>query len=150
MCARDLRDASLALTLDAPIVGNDLDADGTSLVVNTGANQGGKSTLLRGLGIAQLMMQAGMFVCATSMRASIASGIFTHFTRGEDTSTNGGKLDEELQRMSGLADDIGPRAMLLFNESFASTNEREGSEIGLHVILAMLGSEVRVVLVTHM
>jgi DNA mismatch repair ATPase MutS len=32
------------------------------LVMITGANQGGKSTFLRSVGIAQLMMQAGMFV----------------------------------------------------------------------------------------
>ena len=30
----------------------------------TGANGGGKSTFLRGIGLAQLMMQCGMFVAA--------------------------------------------------------------------------------------
>ena len=43
-------------------MGNDVDADGKSLVMITGANQGGKSTFLRSVGLAQLMTQCGMFV----------------------------------------------------------------------------------------
>lgn len=59
---RDLRDVGLCLATDKPVAGNDVDADGKSLVVVTGANEGGKSTFLRSVGAAQVMMQAGMFV----------------------------------------------------------------------------------------
>jgi DNA mismatch repair ATPase MutS len=45
-----------------------------------------------------------------------------------------GKLDEELARMSDIADYIGLKSLLLCNESFASTNEREGSQIACGVI----------------
>ncbi|MFQ5419105.1 MAG: hypothetical protein ACE5EY_01960 [Anaerolineae bacterium] len=41
-----------------------------------------------------------------------------------------GKLDEELSRMSRIVDSVTPHSMLLFNESFAAANEREGSGIG--------------------
>ena len=65
LSARGLYDAALALSLDeARAVGNDVDADGRQLIMITGANQGGKSTFLRSVGLAQLMMQAGMFVAA--------------------------------------------------------------------------------------
>ena len=40
--------------------------------------------------------------------------------------------------------------ILLCNESFASTNEREGSEIARQVVRAMLDRQVRVLFVTHM
>ena len=116
----------------------------------TGANQGGKSTLLRSLGVAQLMMQSGMFVGAQSLRASVCAGVFTHYKREEDATMESGKLDEELRRMSEIADRIGPHCLLLCNESFASTNEREGSEIARQVVRAMLDKQVRVLLVTHM
>jgi predicted ATPase len=39
------------------VVSNDVNADGASLIMITGANQGGKSTFLRSVGLAQLMMQ---------------------------------------------------------------------------------------------
>ncbi|MGH2931200.1 MAG: MutS-related protein, partial [Solirubrobacteraceae bacterium] len=56
----------------------------------------------------------------------------------------------ELRRMSAIADRIAPRSMLLCNESFASTNEREGSEIARQVVRAMVDEGVRVLFVTHM
>ena len=70
----------------------------------TGANQGGNSTLVRALGLAQLMMQSGMFVGADSFRANVCSGVHTHYKREEDLTMEGGKLDEELGRMSQLVD----------------------------------------------
>lgn len=38
---------------------------------------------------------------------------------------------------------------MLFNESFAATNEREGSEIGRQVVRALLEAEITVFFVTH-
>lgn len=61
-----------------------------------------------------------------------------------------GKLDEELSRMSDIADQIGPTCILLCNESFASTNEREGSEIARQVVRALVGAGIRVFHVTHL
>jgi hypothetical protein len=148
--ARGLYDPSLALTLGAVPVGNDVDADGKDLIVVTGANQGGKTTFLRSLGTAQLMLQCGMFAPARSFDASVTTGLFTHFTRREDAAMRRGKLDEELARLSATLDQVGPGATLLCNESFASTNEREGSELALGVVRALTESNVQVVFVTHL
>ena len=146
-CA-DLRDVSLALRT-REVVGNDVDADGRPLVIITGANSGGKSTFLRSAGQARLMMQAGMFVTARSLRASVCERIFTHFIREEDADMVSGRLDEELKRMSVIVDQITPHSLVLFNESFAATNEREGSEIGRQVVRALLEADVRAFFVTH-
>ena len=145
----DLRDASLALRTDR-VVGNDVSADGKSLVIITGANSGGKSTFLRSTGQAQLMTQCGMFVTAQALRTSVCRQVLTHFIREEDAEMISGRLDEELTRMSAIADQLGPHSMMLFNESFAATNEREGSEIGRQVVRALLESDIRVFYVTHL
>lgn len=144
-----LYDASLALLTEEPVIGNDVSAEGIPLIVITGANRGGKSTFLRSVGLAQLMMQCGMYVPAARFSASIRSAVFTHFKREEDASMSSGKLDEELARMSEIADRIRPEALVLFNESFSSTNEREGSEIGRQVVNALLASHITVMFVTH-
>lgn len=145
----DLRDTCLELQSAGPVVGNDVQADGKSLVIVTGANSGGKSTFLRSVGVAQLMMQCGLFVTAGSYRADLASAIFTHFIREEDAGMTSGRLDDELRRMSAIADHIRPHCLMLFNESFAGTNEREGSEIGYQVVSALLDADIRVFFVTH-
>jgi hypothetical protein len=148
-CA-DLRDVGLCLATSNNIQGTTIEADRKALTVITGANGGGKSTFLRSVGTAQLMMQAGMFVTAQAFTANVRSGIFTHFTREEDATLTHGKLEEELTRMSTLVDQINPASLLLFNESFASTNELEGSQIALQIIDAMVDSGVKVLLVTHL
>ena len=112
--------------MNKAVVGNDIDGNDKALVVITGANQGGKSTFLRSVGLAQVMMQSGLFVGAEAFGANIVRGVFTHYKREEDTSMTSGKFDEELSRMNALADMLGPHSLILFNESFASTNEREG------------------------
>ncbi len=145
-----LRDACLTLCSGQNVVGNDLSADGKQLVIITGANQGGKSTFLRGLGLAQLMMQCGMFVTAESFRADTCRGLFTHYKREEDTTMSSGKFDEELDRISRIVDMITPHSMVLFNESFAATNELEGSEIARQIVCALLESHVRIIFVTHL
>jgi DNA mismatch repair ATPase MutS len=143
-------DVCLSLRVPDRVVGNDLDADGRSLVMITGANQGGKSTFLRSAGLAHLMMQCGMFVPAESFRASVCPQVFTHFKREEDPTMTSGKFDEELSRMSDIASRIRPASLLLCNESFASTNEREGSEIARQVVRALTEAGIRVFFVTHL
>jgi len=61
-----------------------------------------------------------------------------------------GKLDEELSRMSFIVDNVTPGGIILFNESFTSTNEREGSEIARQIVQALLKTGIKVFYVTHM
>ena len=146
----DLYDICLALTKKKKVVGNSVDANKIDLAVIIGANQGGKSTFLRSIGLAQLMMQCGMYVPAKTFTANVCEGLFTHYKRKEDPSMNSGKLDEELSRMSDIANHLSANSMVLFNESFAATNEREGSEIARQIISALLEKHVKVFFVTHL
>lgn len=148
--AQGLYDVSLALLMRERTTGNDLAGAGKELFIITGANGGGKSTFLRSIGQAQLMMQSGMFVGATAFAADLCTGLFTHYRREEDASMTSGKLDEELARMSAIVDCIKPGALLLCNESFAATNEREGSEIARQIVTALVQRGVKVFFVTHL
>ena len=150
LSGQGLYDVTLALTMGRKVVGNDVIGDEKDLVMITGANQGGKSTFLRSVGLAQLMMQGGMFVPAQSFSANLCGGLFTHFKRGEDASMQSGRLDEELGRMSAIVDVLTPNAMVLFNESFAATNEHEGSEIARQVVRALVEKRVKVLFVSHL
>ena len=145
-----LRDIGLALRLETTVVGNDSSADSKDLVFITGANQGGKSTFLRSVGLSQLLMQSGLWVPAEQFAASTCDGLFTHYKREEDPTQVSGKLDEELSRISSIIDRLTPSPLILFNESFASTNEREGSEIASQITSALPESGARIFYVTHL
>jgi len=145
-----LVDATLALRTRDVVVGNSLDLGGKQVTIITGANQGGKTVFVRSLGVAQLLLQSGLFVTADAFEGEAVRGLYTHFRREEDETLTSGKLDEELERLSDIVECLRPHALVLFNESFAATNEREGSEVARQVIAALEARKVRVVFVTHL
>jgi len=147
---KGLYDVCLALNIKQKIIDNDLNADHKNLFIITGANQGGKSTFLRSIGLAQLMMQCGMFVPAQMFSSNICEGIYTVYKREEDITMRSGKLDEELSRMNSIVDNITSNSLLLFNEPFTATNEREGSEIARQIISALYEKRIKVFVVTHL
>lgn len=68
----------------AHLVTNDHYSDHTARIfILTGPNQGGKTTFLRSVGIAQVLFQAGCFVPAKSAASSPVDYIFTHFQEKE-------------------------------------------------------------------
>lgn len=157
LAAQGLSSLSLAVRGDVRSVPNDLAGPGVRLCVVTGANQGGKTTFLRSVGAAQLLLQAGMFVPALRFRSSLATAVHSHFRSAEAPLTSdgagdapgAGKLAEELDRMNRIVERCRPGDLLLMNESFSSTDELQATFIAADLVDALLGHGVRVLLVTH-
>lgn len=51
--------------------------------------------------------------------------------------------------MSAIVDNLVPNSLVLFNESFAATDEREGAEIARQVVTALVERAITVYFVTH-
>ena len=149
MDAQDLYELSMALTTLRTPVPNSI-SDDCHLHIISGANQGGKSTFLRSVGIAQVMMQAGLFVPAAYYASPLYDMILTHFTRREDSSMNSGRLVEEMKRMNHMVNMVSAKSLILMNESFSSTTEKEGSLVADSIIRALFDSGVTVWMVTHL
>ncbi|MBQ9701006.1 MAG: hypothetical protein IJV71_10360 [Lachnospiraceae bacterium] len=146
----ELYELSMAIYSQTKPVGNYLNVKDNLLTLITGANQGGKSTFLRSYGIAQVLMQCGMPVPAIWFTAPIYSQIFTHFTRQEDEQLSSGRLREELKRMSSMIDIADSHSLFLFNESFASTTEKEGAKIAYVILKAFYEKNIQTMMVTHL
>ena len=144
---QNLYELNVALTAEAP-VGNDLAVEERCIL--TGADIGGKTTYIKAVAQSQLLLQCGLFVCADHFLAPAVRGIFTHFQREEDPSMVSGKLAEELDRIGGIVDHIHPGSVLFSDESFCSTNEKEGAEMALQVTEALRSCGVSVFAVTHL
>lgn len=144
-----LYELSLALQTHSNPVPNSLSVSSYWAIVVTGANQGGKSTFLRSMGIAQVMCQAGMFVPAAKYPLRAYQNIFTHFTRREDATMNMGKFEEELNRMMGILEKTGAGTLILLNESFATTTEVTAYQIAMDLMHACLEEQIVLWMVTH-
>lgn len=147
---KELKELVMGIEQRINPVGNTCEIMDKNLLIVTGANQGGKSTFLRSIGIAQVMMQCGLPVAADAYESGIFPSFFTHFTRREDSEMNSGRLDEELGRISKIIDNLGDSTIVLLNESFATTTEKEGSVIAYDIIKALTESGVKVLTVTHL
>lgn len=143
-------DMSMSINGMKKLVTNSLHTVNASLFIITGANQGGKSTFLRSIGLSQILMQCGMFVPASYFTSNICDNVFTHFTREEDSAMESGKLDEELLRMNAIVNSITPQSLLLMNEPFATTTERDGSKIAADIVTAFYELGIKVIFVTHL
>ena len=146
----ELKELVMGIEQRVDVIGNSCSFKDKDLLIVTGANQGGKSTFLRSIGIAQVMMQCGLMVTAEAYSAGIFPRLFVHFTRREDSAMNSGRLDEELNRMDKIVDQLGDGSLLLLNESFATTTEKDGSVIAYDIIRALKESGVRILTVTHL
>lgn len=147
--AGKLYELALALqSLEIPIH-NTVDLTKYQGIVVTGANQGGKSTFLRSLGIAQVLCQAGMFVPAKSFPLHAYEDIFTHFTRREDATMNMGKFEEELKRMEEILRGAVDNTLILLNESFATTTEVTAFQIAMDLAHICMEHGVTIWMVTH-
>lgn len=145
----ELYDPHLPLAGERSVVRNDVPSGARTGIVITGANSGGKSTLLRAIGSAQLMAQAGMFVPAQSWSVRIATTLLSHFAREEDSGMVGGRFFDELRRLSEIVGHIQPGGWILMNETFSGTNESEAADLGTDLIGALRERGVAVMLVTH-
>lgn len=146
----ELKEFVMCLTQSVIPVGNTCNMSDRMMIIITGANQGGKSTFLRSIGIAQVMFQCGLPVAAEYFSSGIFTHLFMHFTRREDSQMNSGRLDEELGRMDQIVEHIGPDTLVLLNESFATTTERDGSIIAYDIIKALTEVGVKIITVTHL
>ncbi len=146
----NLTDLGLVLKDGKAAVGNTLSMTGKMLVIITGSNQGGKSTFLRSVGLAQLMAQSGLFVAAEAYECNIYQGIHTHFPNEEDSSLRHGLLEEELRKLSELVPYMKPGSLLLMNESFSTTVEYDAAILAEQVTDAFTKCGITTLFVTHL
>ena len=118
------------------MVTNDLRLSGTErILVITGPNNGGKTTMARTVGQLHHLAALGCPVPGRDVRLFLPDAIYSHFERREDPAAMAGKLQEELQR---FADDFARAAtassLIVMNEMFSSTTVQDA----LYLSRAML------------
>lgn len=150
-----LRGGSRGAAGDSPVPGapvpNDAAFDEAGrLFVLTGPNRGGKTTFTRGVGLAQVLAQAGLPVPAEAARISPVDTIYTLFPAAETAQTGMGRLDEEAAALAAIFRGATARSLVLLNEPLGSTSPYEAVMIARDVMagLRMLGA--RGILVTHL
>ena len=144
----------LVLALDSPegsIVLNDVDATAAEwLLVLTGANQGGKTTLARAIGQVHHLASIGCPVPAATAVVPLVDLLRTHFDRGEDPSDGTGRLEADLLRLRDVLAGLTPNSLVILNETFASTTTDDALELNRAVLDGVRSAGARCVAVTFL
>ena len=137
---------------DETVVPNDVEftKDGVSIWVLTGPNRGGKSVITCAIGLAQVMMQLGMYVPAAHAAISPCDAIYTHFPTGADDTIDKGRLGEECARLGEIFDGVSADSLVLLDESLSSTGSYEASYIAAEVLAGLSRVGCRCLFSTHL
>lgn len=103
------------------------------LLIVTGANMGGKSTLLRQIAIIQILAQIGSFVPATRARLPILDRIWTRVGASDDLASGRSTFMVEMTETAAILHNATPRSLVLLDEIGRGTSTFDGLSIAWSV-----------------
>ena len=118
-------------SLGASFVPNDIVMNNSTdrLLVITGANMGGKSTVLRQAAIIQILGQIGSFVPAASARLPIVDRIWTRVGASDDLASGRSTFMVEMTETAAIMHNATPRSLVLLDEIGRGTSTFDGLSI---------------------
>ena len=143
-------DFTLAYKKVENIVPNDIDftSGGGEFSFLVGANGGGKTTYLRGVGANLILFLAGAPIFAEDAEIYPFRDVRTHFPADERMADTG-RLHDEMRRVSAMLDLAGEESFFLFNETYSGTNDKYGCELTAETADRIRERAVFGIFVTH-
>ena len=105
-----------------------LDEDGR-IVILTGPNMAGKSTVLRQVGLIQLMAQTGSFVPANSARLGVCDRVFTRVGASDSLARGQSTFMVEMNETAAIVHGATDRSLVLLDEIGRGTSTYDGVSI---------------------
>jgi DNA mismatch repair protein MutS len=131
------------------VVPNDFElGPGERVVVVTGPNSGGKTTLCRAVGQVHYLASLGLPVPARRAEVVLADGVFTSFVQAEALEAARSHLEDELVHLHEVIARATPRSVIIMNESFSSTTLADAAVLGKAVLAQLVERGVLCVFVT--
>ena len=105
-----------------------LDTDARVMIL-TGPNLAGKSTVLRQVGLIQLMAQVGSFVPARAARVGIADRVFTRVGASDNLVRGQSTFMVEMNETAAILHAATPRSLVLLDEIGRGTSTWDGLSV---------------------
>jgi DNA mismatch repair protein MutS len=99
------------------------------MLIVTGANMGGKSTVLRQIALIQVMAQIGSFVPASMARLPIIDRVWTRVGASDDLASGRSTFMVEMTETAAILHNATPRSLILLDEIGRGTSTFDGLSI---------------------
>ena len=139
---------------DEEFVPNDLHLDDQEeqILIITGPNMAGKSTVLRQVALTVLMAQMGSFVPASGATIGLVDRIFTRIGASDDLTKGQSTFMVEMNETANILRHATPRSLVILDEIGRGTSTYDGLSIAWAVAEALHdrdGRGVRTLFATH-
>ncbi|MFO7987710.1 MAG: DNA mismatch repair protein MutS [Desulfatiglandaceae bacterium] len=129
-----------------------LDSEKQQLMIITGPNMAGKSTILRQTALTVLMAQMGSFVPASQAVIGIVDRIFTRVGASDDLARGQSTFMVEMNETANILRHASPKSLVVLDEIGRGTSTYDGLSIAWAVAEALHDKEgkgVRTLFATH-
>ncbi|XP_041982809.1 probable DNA mismatch repair protein Msh6 isoform X2 [Aricia agestis] len=128
--------------------GTTLRGDGRLLLL-TGPNMGGKSTLMRQLGLITVLAHLGSYVPAARCSLSLVDRIFTRLGAADDILAGQSTFLVEMNETAAIVRHATPHSLVLLDELGRGTSTYDGAALACGVCAALAARSCRTVFSTH-
>ncbi len=131
-------------------VPNDYDNfGGKTVLLITGANNGGKTFYSKTIGLSQLLLQRGLPISAASAKVGVVDRVYTHFVDQDDPLSGEGRYKFELSRMKDILEGCTPRSLIIIDEPCGGTDPVKGQVQSSYFLEALAETGARTIFNTH-
>ncbi len=141
---------TIAAGENLPVLNDQTLFEETPLAIVTGPNNGGKTTFVRAVGIAQLFGQAGLPVAAQTASVPERMRVVTHFAGGEGAEPVGGRFAQEAAQVATMLTRCDESTLILLNETFSSTGVSDALELSQELLEVIAARGARALFATHL
>lgn len=111
-----------------------LDNDANQILIITGPNMAGKSTILRQVALMTIMAQIGGFVPATKANIAITDRIFTRVGALDNLSSGQSTFMVEMEETANILNNASERSLIVMDEIGRGTSTYDGLSIAWAVV----------------